>query len=114
MLVAIKEIGPSPELLEEYKRLQTERDGLNEQLRLIEIEGGSHNVIPLHPKAIGAYRASIQRLHAALTSNPNSPENRAAFRNVIDTIVVHQTAKRMPYEVDAYGWVGATDGFELV
>jgi site-specific DNA recombinase len=98
---------PVQELTAQLKPLEIERAGTAERLRLIEAEG---NVVELHPAVIKTYQANVERLHSALVKNALTPENRQAFRNLIDTIVVHPTGKRMAYSFTPYGRLGALMG----
>lgn len=101
---------PIQELTAQLRPLEAERSGLAERLRLAEAEG---NVVELHPKAMDAFKSNVERLHEALSGGPVTPVAKAAFRNLIDSIVVHPTGKRMPYEVDVYGRLGAFSGINL-
>jgi site-specific DNA recombinase len=101
---------PVKALMAKLNPLDIERAGLTERLRLLEVE---NNVIDLHPGAIEAYRKNVEKLHEAFARNAMTNENRAAFRNLIDSIVVHQTAKRAPYEFTPYGRLGAILGIDL-
>jgi hypothetical protein len=60
-----------------------------------------------------AYRKSVFEVHRAMTKKPDTPESRVAFRNLIDSIVVHPTAKRMPYEFTPYARIAAIQGLNL-
>jgi site-specific DNA recombinase len=101
---------PVKELVEKLKALEAERVSLGERLRLIEAES---NVVRLHPSAIEAYKANVETLHASLSKGGYTIENRAAFRNLIDCVVVHPTPKRAPYEVTPYAHLGAIMGIDL-
>ncbi|MDA9466561.1 hypothetical protein XH87_18605 [Bradyrhizobium sp. CCBAU 53415] len=106
---------PVKALTEKLKRLETERAGLEEKLRLIESDGGA-KVVSLHPASIGKFATSIDALHAALTRGGDPvalAPFRSAFRNVFDRIVVHPTGKRMPYEITPYARLSAIMGVEL-
>ncbi|MCG2668760.1 recombinase family protein [Bradyrhizobium sp. GCM10023182] len=106
---------PVKALTEKLRRLETERAGLEEKLRLIESDGGA-NVVSLHPASIGKFATSIDALHAALTRGGDPvalAPFRSAFRNVFDRIVVHPTGKRMPYEITPYARLSAIIGVEL-
>jgi site-specific DNA recombinase len=108
---------PIPAMMDRLRKLETERVGLEEKLRLINAEtGGSDNIVSLHPAAIETFRANIEAMHTALSSDmepePLAPF-RAAFRNVFDRMVVHPTRKRMPYEVTPYARLSAILGVDL-
>jgi site-specific DNA recombinase len=114
LVAAIRDSGDAlPELQAEIKPLAAERAGLQERLRLVEAET---NVVTLHPKAMDAYRTNVEGLHEALIADTHSAEDRAAlyaaFRNVIDCIVVHPTEKREPYEITPYARLGALTGVD--
>ena len=101
---------PLPALLEALKTKETERVGLEERLRQIK---ATSNVVSLHPNVIRDYRANVEKLHDALMRDPDGQENRYAFRNMIDSIVVHPTEYRAPYEVSVYGRLSAIMGVDL-
>ena len=91
------EKGSMPTALIEDRltNLETERVGLVERMRMVEAQNGS-NVIELHPQALKAYCEAIDKLHLAFANDEDHAQNRAAFRNIIDSIIVHPTAKRSP------------------
>ena len=101
---------PLPGLLQQLKERVRERVGLEESLRQLK---GESNVVTLHPNVIEEYQANVEKLHAALTRNPDDQENHIAFRNLIDSIVVHPTEYRAPYEVDVNGRLSAIMGVDL-
>lgn len=106
---------PVRALVEKLRRLEAERAGLAEKLRLIDGEGGD-NVVSLHPTAIDQFAANIHEVHDALTGSLDSAALapfQTAFRNVFERIVVHPTGKRMPYEVTPYARLSAIMGIEL-
>lgn len=100
---------PLPALLEALKTKETERVGLEERLRQIK---ATMNVVTLHPNVIQDYRANVEKLHEALVRNPGAQANRQAFRNMIDSIVVHPTEYRAPYEVTVLGRLSAILGVD--
>jgi site-specific DNA recombinase len=100
---------PVAELIAQLRPLEAERLGLQERLRLIEAE----SIVTLHPNVLDAYRVNVDRLHQALTSEGLTPENRAAFRTLVDSIVVHPTGFGQPYEFTPYGRLGALMGVDL-
>lgn len=100
---------PLPALLEALKARETERVGLEERLRQIK----ASNVVTLHPNVLKDYRANVEKLHEALVRHPDSQENRFAFRNMIDSIVVHPTGYREPYEVSVFGRLASIMGLDL-
>jgi site-specific DNA recombinase len=63
---------------------------------------------------IKRYVESIDKLHQALTSGEEiAEEAKSAFRNVIDSVIVHPTPKRADYEVTAYGRLAAIMGVDI-
>jgi site-specific DNA recombinase len=96
---------PVKELADKLDSLEGERAGLAERVRLLQAEG---NVVHLHPNALKAYRDNLIRLLGSLKGTATTPEHHAAFRMLFDSIIVHKTAKRMPYEVTPYARVGGT------
>jgi site-specific DNA recombinase len=114
---AIADGQPHKPLMEKLKRLEAERVGLAEKLRLIEGEG-SVSVVSLHPVAIDKFVLNISAIYKALTASASmDPAKltafRSAFRNVFERIVVHPTGKRMPYEVTPNARLSAIMGVEL-
>jgi site-specific DNA recombinase len=101
---------PVQQLVDQLKPLELERIGLAERLRLVE----QSNVVNLHPKIVDAFVANVETLWTALTKEGEmQPGAREAFRNIIDTVVVHPTAKKRPYETTAYARLGAIAGIDL-
>lgn len=101
---------PTKVLSAKLKQLEAERVGLAERLRLLD----QSNIVNLHPKAIEGFVTNVETLWAALTKGAEiEADAREAFRNVIDTVVVHPTAKRMPYETTSYARLGAIVGVDL-
>jgi site-specific DNA recombinase len=111
-LVNALEAGSMPEstLIPRLQEAERERVGLTEQARLI---GAETNVIDVHPGLLDAYRANVEKLHAALIANPNTVENRTAFRMLVDSVIVHPTPKRAAYEFTTNGRLGAIMGVDL-
>ncbi len=100
-----------------YTKIQTtevERASLEE--RLHQLGGPGNNLLQFpvaSPKFKDIYRKSVFEVHRAMTKKPDTPESRVAFRNLIDSIVVHPTAKRMPYEFTPYARIAAIQGLNL-
>ncbi|MFT4120863.1 recombinase family protein [Bradyrhizobium sp.] len=89
------------ELLKRIDECDTERETVEERLRLLGTS--SEKVISFdQPKFADRYRSEAKRLITALKINPKAIETRVAFRNLIDSIVVHPVRKRMPYEYTPY------------
>ena len=106
----IIDVGNSPAMSEALEVKEAARAQLEERVRLL----SASNVVSMHPNAIKRYVESIEKLHKLLTSGGEiAEEAKAAFRNVIDSIVVHPTPKRADYEVDAYGRLSAIMGIDL-
>lgn len=105
---------PVEALVTKLKKLEAERAGLTEKLRLLRADG---NVVSLHPQMIANFRASIEQMHEALTSASMTPEQsapfRTAFRNTFERIEVHQTGWGKPYEVTPYARISAIMGVKL-
>jgi DNA invertase Pin-like site-specific DNA recombinase len=104
--------------LEFYKRIdakEAERALLDERFRQLGGSDEASNLLPfpMAPKFRDVYRQSVLRVHHSLTCAPNAPETRLAFRSLIDSIVVHPTAKRMPYEFTPYARIAALQGLNL-
>jgi site-specific DNA recombinase len=107
--------APPKPIVEKIGKLEAERVGLAEKLKLIEAEG---NVVSLHPQAIDGFIANMQQLYDALsgavTVNPATLTSlRTAFRNAFDRIIVHRTEPRKPYEVTPYLRLSAITGMQL-
>jgi site-specific DNA recombinase len=105
---------PVKEMMGRLNKLEAERAALAEKLRLIASEG---NVVSLHPAAIDKFASSIEAMHEGLLGQADDPVAvaswRAAFRNVFQQFVVHETPKRHPYEVTPYARLSAILGVEL-
>jgi site-specific DNA recombinase len=89
---------------------------LDERLRQLGGTVGTNNLLQFpigSPKFKDIYRKSVLEVHRAMTKKPDTPESRTAFRNLIDSIVVHPTAKRMPYEFTPYARIAAIQGMNL-
>jgi len=94
---------PVKQLTDKLDQLEADRAGLAERVRLLHAESA---VIKLHPTAVKAYRQKLVQLLRSMTGTVATPEASAAFRMLFDSIVVHRTPKRMPYEVTPYARVG--------
>jgi len=101
---------PEAQIVARLQALETERVGVAERVRLLD---GQTNVVDLHPTAMTAYCASMDRLHAALEANRDDAEARQAFRTLIDSIVVHKTEERAPYQFTPYHRMEALMGADL-
>jgi site-specific DNA recombinase len=98
------------ELLASLKAKEIERRSLEERIRLLQAES---NVTTLHPTVIKAFGKSIETLHAKLKRNPDDPECRMAFGNIIDSIIVHPTENGKPYDISLYARLAAIMGVDL-
>jgi len=101
---------PEKQIMDRLQALETERVGVAERVRLLD---GQTNVVDLHPTAMTAYCASMDKLHAALEANRDDAEARQAFRTLIDSIVVHKTEERAPYQFTPYHRMEALMGADL-
>jgi site-specific DNA recombinase len=106
--------NPPAEFYRKIETKEVERASLDE--RLHQLGGPGNNLLQFpvtSPKFKDIYRKSVFEVHRAMTKKPDTPESREAFRNLIDSIVVHPTAKRMPYEFTPYARIAAIQGLNL-
>ena len=110
--VSALERGTMPEelIITRLQSLETERAGVAERMRLLDADT---KVVDLPPTAMTAYCASMDRLHAALEANRHDAEAVQAFRTLIDSIVVHKTEDRAPYQFTPYHRMQALIGADL-
>jgi DNA invertase Pin-like site-specific DNA recombinase len=103
------------ELVRMLDERDVERASVDEQLRLLGSEGD--NIVPFkkggNRKITDEYEADVKRLVSLLRTNPKNIETRLAFRSLINTIVLHPTRKRMPYEYTPYINKGVLLGMKL-
>lgn len=99
LLAMRKSANPIEEFTAQIDELERERVGIRERKRLAEAES---NVVVLHPHFSQTYRQNLDRLCDGLASPAITPEIRIAFRNLVDTIVVHETPQRAAYEITPY------------
>jgi site-specific DNA recombinase len=102
--------APIKELMETIKTKEMERVALQERVRLL---GAETNVTVLHPTVLKAFGKNVETLHTMLKKNPKDPDCRMAFANVIDSVVVHRTAKGAAYEISLYARLSAITGVDL-
>jgi hypothetical protein len=95
------------ELLASLKAKEIERRGLEERIRLL---GAESNVTTLHPNVIEAFGKNIETLYEKLKRNPDDPECRMAFGNIIDSIIVHPTGNAKPYDISLFARLSAVMG----
>jgi site-specific DNA recombinase len=100
---------PVSQLMEKLKAREAERVALAERVRLL---GASH-VVTLHPNAINDYLAAIKQMNEALTEDPDGAKNRMAFSNIIESVIVHPTPYRAPYDISVFGRLSAIMGVDL-
>ena len=75
--------------------------------------GAESNVATLHPAAVSAFGKSIIRLASLLRQNPDDAECRLALGNVIDSVMVHPTPKKQPYDLSLYARMSAITGADI-
>jgi site-specific DNA recombinase len=104
-------------LVDKIKALELEHVALEGRLQLIDAENcGAVSVVSLHPVALDKLRESIETIHAALSGGSTGEEAapfRAAFKNVFERIVVHETGGKKPHEVTPYARLSAILGTDL-
>ena len=111
-LVTALEKGTLPEdmIVPKLQALEVRRAGLKERRRLAEERT---NVVELHPRAVEVYREAIATLHQHLQDGTLTPQATAAFRNLVERVVVKPTPKRAPYQFRLYGHLEALLGIDL-
>lgn len=102
----LREVITEQEASAELVRLRQEKATFEERVRLIEAE---KNVVTLHPTGMRAFQTALKELNEVLR-NPADARFQNLFRSLVDTIVVHPTAKRAPYEVSPFVRWGALVG----
>jgi hypothetical protein len=90
------------------RELEASKAGIAERIKLLK----APTAISIHPNFIDQYLLAVRDLREILESGSNAARNRAAFRNMIDRIVVHQVEGR-DYEVSVYGRPSALMGVNL-
>jgi hypothetical protein len=86
------------EVRERLKELRIMQRGLAQRLAMLAAET---NVMPL-PSAIQGLGRNVDLLHKRLRSNPDDPECRIALNNLLESVVVHPTDYKKPYDVSVY------------
>lgn len=99
--------GSSKPLTDAINAFEIERVALEERKKYL---GDASNVTTLHPAALSAFSKNVDTLYAKLSKNPDNPEGQAAFRNIIDSIIVHPTPKGADYEISLWLRVSAILG----
>ncbi|MET4798064.1 recombinase family protein [Bradyrhizobium sp. LB11.1] len=100
---------PVAEVKEKIKAKEIERVSLNERMRLL----GNSNVTTLPSAVMNTFTKSVESLASLLRETPNDPACRLAFGNVIDTVLVHPTPKKAPYDLSMYARVSAVSNLNL-
>lgn len=98
---------PIKELMKSIKDKEIERSQLEERIRILGVE---NNVTQLDSLTLASFGKKIDTLAAKLKKNPDDPDCRYAFQNIIDSIVVHPTAKGEAYEISLYARMSAVMG----
>jgi hypothetical protein len=110
----MKMANPPAEFYRKIEATEMERASLEERLHQLSGAAGNLLQFPVNsPKFKDVYRKSVYEVHRAMTNKPDTPESRVAFRNLIDSIVVHPTGKRMPDEFTPYARIAAIPGLNL-
>jgi site-specific DNA recombinase len=104
---------PVKALTGKLNKLEAEKVGLEERLRLLQAD----TKIKMHPDMLKRFRLDLVEMHGALIGNGLSEERRtryhAAFRNLIERVVVHPTSKSMTFRVTPYARLSAVVGVQL-
>jgi site-specific DNA recombinase len=108
--LVLREVITEQEASAELVKLRQEKATYEERLRLIEAE---KNVIELHPTGMTGFQTALRKLNDVLR-NPEDPRFKDLFRNLVDTIVIHPTPPRAPYEVSPFvRWGALVSGISL-
>jgi site-specific DNA recombinase len=108
--LVLREVITEQEAGAELVKLRQEKATYEERLRLIEAE---KNVIELHPTGMTGFQTALRKLNDVLR-NPEDPRFKELFRNLVDTIVIHPTPPRAPYEVSPFvRWGALVSGISL-
>jgi site-specific DNA recombinase len=95
---------PRDQIKEKLKGKEAERVALVEKLKLL---GKVSNVRTLPDATMSAFGKSIETLVTLLRNNPDDDGLRHAFGNIINSVLVHPTPKKRPYELSLYARVSA-------
>jgi site-specific DNA recombinase len=101
---------PIDEVVKSMQAKDVERRALTERLRAM---GAASNVTTLHPAAMSSFSKSIVRLTSLLRQNPDDAECRLVLGNVIDSVMVHPTPKKRPYDISLYARMSAITGADI-
>jgi site-specific DNA recombinase len=72
------------------------------------------NVISLHPATIERYKGQIADLSAALAGKDGMEEEAVvAFRKLVSAVIVHETARGQPMEIEIKGRLAALIGLDV-
>lgn len=90
------------ELLKLIDETDAKRENAQKQLALLG-DATDSKVVPFdHPNFAEAFCLQTRHLVAALRANPKAIETRLAFKTLVGAVMVHPTAKRMPYRINVY------------
>jgi site-specific DNA recombinase len=102
--------NPPVEFYRKIDAKEVERASLEEQIKHLGPAMADGNVLPFPPKFKDAYRKNVLQIHKLIAEKPEAAESRVAFSNLIDSIVIHPTGKRMPYEITPFARLAAITG----
>lgn len=101
---------PVAEIKERIRGKEAERVALQERMRLL---GAESKITTLAPALMSTFAKSVETLANLLRKNSLDPACRMAFANVIDTVLVHPTPKKAPYDLSMYARVSAVSSLNL-
>lgn len=105
------QVGPVPEVIADITKLSAEREATKEKMRLL---GAESNVAQLIPANLAAISKAVDLLREKLRANELDLEARLAFANLMESVVVKQTAKGEPYKIVLNARLSAfTEGIDL-
>jgi len=100
LALAIRESDvPVQELMVQLKPLHLERESLTQQVKRLEADA---NVVSFHPNIAKTFVANVRELLRGMRQTETDPKARAGLRKLLDSIVVHKTERRQPYEITPY------------
>lgn len=109
--------NPPEAFFKKISAKEVERASLDERLHQLGGPSSSEKggkVVPFvaadSPKFREIFRQRVMQVHHWMVTAPDAPETMHEVRNLIDSIVVHPTGKRMPYEFTPYVNVAALEG----
>jgi site-specific DNA recombinase len=97
---------------ERIKALEAEKKQLAADLALAE---KPPEVIALHPAALDRYREQVENLHEALSADrlAGDQEPVRAFRELVDSVVVHRTEAGERLQIEVKGRLAALLGHDV-